>query len=420
MIPSLLLVFFGVLLVVWGHRKTFPILFSLIIIGCRFRLIGPISLEEILLFLFFLKGIWDINKRKRRCPYPFLWSTLLSLASYYISSMYSSVSPHWPSTIAKGIQTFLLPYLFFYYVDSFKEIKRLMKFLLITAVFVFIIAIVSLIKEENLWLDMIRNFVDDAYGFDMSGDIRFGFNRVQSVFMQPVSYGYYCTTMFAFFLYFVFNHLKSLGINISAFFFLESSFIIGCMLSGSRSSLLPLFLLLIVYFFGKKISVRKSLFFIVLVLFLTLFLKDYINLLYSSISDNNNAQMGSSTDMRMTQLSIVLDAFQTSPWIGLGNYSIFESPLIGEDIMGAESVWFFLLVENGILGCIAYISIYLNCYSFSERGVKKMVLLFLMVQMAINTLTSLPGFNAGFMICIIMLINKVYVINNKETRYDIC
>ena len=80
---------------------------------------------------------------------------------------------------------------------------------------------------------------------------------------------------------------------------------------------------------------------------------------FSDIIDsmvNSDKGGGSTAEMREWQWDICMRYFVQSPWWGNGRMYIWnvvkpDNPLL----LGAESIWFSLTVDNGIIGCANYI-----------------------------------------------------------------
>jgi hypothetical protein len=71
---------------------------------------------------------------------------------------------------------------------------------------------------------------------------------------------------------------------------------------------------------------------------------------------------GSSPELRIIQLGISLKYFQNAPLWGNGRNYIWD--VVAPDnplIKGAESIWFSLLVDYGLMGCISFIFLIISC-----------------------------------------------------------
>ena len=144
-----------------------------------------------------------------------------------------------------------------------------------------------------------------------------------------------------------------------------------------------------------------------------LYMGQYLNEIHNSIINSNDAQMGSSTDMRDMQTEIAFYYFLQSPIWGNGVSFLFDYvALIDENILGGESVWYSLLVERGLIGVIAYLSIYILLYHYSTE--KYIMFSFLLIQLTMQSLTSTPGLDFDFFIILGLLIT----LSNKYINFD--
>ena len=118
---------------------------------------------------------------------------------------------------------------------------------------------------------------------------------------------------------------------------------------------------------------------------------DYFNEIFQSIVNSNQTNIGSSQDMRQTQYDIGIYYFLQAPILGHGtayiwNYVTQYNP----EMFGAESIWLSLMVDYGIVGCITYLLWYVVSYLHMK---KFSMLFYLLVIMALNTMTSTVGIN---------------------------
>jgi hypothetical protein len=71
---------------------------------------------------------------------------------------------------------------------------------------------------------------------------------------------------------------------------------------------------------------------------------------------------GSTPELRLTQLAISLSYFQTSPLWGHGkNYLWDVAKPANPGLLGAESIWFSLLVDYGLMGCLSFVFLIFAC-----------------------------------------------------------
>lgn len=397
--------FFLVYNILVGSRRTFPLFFVFCMCGWRFYIVGPLSVIDVLIFIFVIKGLKIIQNNLVEKTYPFMFVSALSLISYFLSAIFAAKDPHWPYTILTCLRSLGLPILFFTFVKDSSDVKRLFKYLFVAILIICASCIFEVVAGTHLWLSLIRFYIDPEYGFDMGMNLRYGMSRVQSVFPQPISLGYWGATLFSFMLFFQKN-IKSFlpvkSIKLCLILLLICSF-----LSTSRVAIVAIISTIILYSRKKILNPKYWIFSALLVFLAFLFFSDYFFTIIQSVTNSENTE-GSSIAMRSGQLEVCLFYFAQSPIVGLGTYAIFD--IVGKYnsiILGAESIWFFLLVNNGLLGCLSYVCFYIKSMLFIPHW-KWECFSILIVQLFFNTFTSIPGFDVGFMLCIMLFIKKLF------------
>ena len=59
---------------------------------------------------------------------------------------------------------------------------------------------------------------------------------------------------------------------------------------------------------------------------------------------------------------------------------------------GAESLWFPVMIDTGMLGVIGHIMFFIGCSVFCMRGKNKKPIFFVLALLLLNTMSSIPGF----------------------------
>lgn len=119
---------------------------------------------------------------------------------------------------------------------------------------------------------------------------------------------------------------------------------------------------------------------------------------------------GSNSDMRMTQLFISLSYFGQSPIWGNGSGFLFTK-IVSEgldlELAGAESMWFNVLADYGILGVIAEIVIFVSCIVYSVRKRNKSVVFYVIGYFVMHTMSSVPGVQYELILVYTFVLNAV-------------
>jgi hypothetical protein len=206
------------------------------------------------------------------------------------------------------------------------------------------------ILEYNFVYSWLMEAFPDYWGILEKGKPEFNFFdswriRTSVTTMHPTTLGALLLTMFIF--YFPQVNRKSHK-SIAMLLVL----LVALYLSGSRSSWVCCGVFLIYYYVKKSSAIVKG----IIIIALASGIYYVGNAFVESFSEEGH---GSSLDMRQRNLLVCLISFAESPIYGHGfNYivNIVERTDEGRSVDGAmESVFFNLMVEQGLLGLIAYL-----------------------------------------------------------------
>ena len=112
---------------------------------------------------------------------------------------------------------------------------------------------------------------------------------------------------------------------------------------------------------------------------------------------------------------VSLNEFEKAPIIGNGTkYLSHAKSIYGSELLGAESIWFGLLIENGCLGIFAFIVILLYPLFMKKLLYKKVYAALALGWLSINTMTTIPGLGNTFYYTLIILLYKAQLINENE------
>ena len=391
--------FFCFLIKLTGVSKSFTIFFFYTLFDNGLKFIGPINVKDIVLIVFL---IILFNKRMvKKYKYPFYYCSLLSVVSYCISA-YMASEPHWPFMILKCMRYFMLPVCFYYFIIKVNNgVIYFSKHLLWFSTFIVLYSILELTIGTSPIVNFINDYNGDGYNMDEA--FRYGVKRIQTVFIHSTALGYYCVTASAFLLLCVDNNIRRLNkISDLNYWLVIFGLAIITFLTGTRSAMIPLVFIYLWYTRNKILNIKYLIWYIILLfaLFITaqIYLSDYFDTVLDSILNTNDNAVGSSTDMRQVQFAIALYYFLQAPVFGNGTSFTFDvvTP-INPDMYGAESVWMPLMIDNGIVGCIAYLLCYVYCFIYILQNKNKIDCIFTLgLILFINTATSVPGFDVGY------------------------
>ena len=420
MVGSIIILVFIILIKILNVQKAFSIFIIYNFLDKGLSLVGPLQVKDIILFIFLLillskKRLLTENK------YPLTFCSLLSIASYFLST-YFSQSPHWPFTIIKCIKYFGLPLCFYYYIAiswKLKGMQYFIKYMFLFSIFLVLYAFIELIIGTS----PIVNFINEhnGTGYNLDETFRFGIKRIQTVFTHATTLGYFSVVFISFLLLFIDKNIcQSLNIKQSHYWIVITGLIVTTFLSGTRSALIPLAFIFIYYLRSKIFKLKYLIVYAFLFCLILFFAKtyggDYFDSIINSILNLNDTSIGSTTDMRDRQIEITFLYWSLAPIVGHGSGYTFETvTVMNPDMFGAESIWMPLLIDNGILGVIAYIVCYIACWKYLKKYHKAFNgMIFLLIIFFINTTTSVPGLDISFIFILVFGISALAKFSNKS------
>lgn len=230
-------------------------------------------------------------------------------------------------------------------------------------------------------------------------EVRFGLKRAQSIFSMHTTLGGYAYLVFGFYSYLTYKISKTdYKYGILAWALLACAF-----LTGARSAIIGCVIAMMIFVNKKTIrQMHKGVLFLAAIALLTVG-SVYISTIYGSFVDTN-AVSGSNTDMRTIQYEISLFYFLQSPLIGNGlsytwNVALVEYP----ELYGAESVWFPYMIDQGLLGCIAWLSFSICALIYLSKNGMASYGWVILGWVVFSTLSSIPGITDLFFCNLILL-----------------
>lgn len=320
-----------------------------------FTFIGVTTELKVFVIMVALILITRIFKGKpKNCisKYPtyFVLATLCIISSYIVTTVVNNFYSY--KTVCSNILTyFVFPFLFFEVINTKKDFIKVVRCLVI----VFCISTVYTFIEEVLSVNIITllwNKVFSISGFIIdSSEIRYGVKRCNSIFAYFSSLGYYSVMMFSFLFFLKYKYkIKNTKID-----FLIYTLPLCAFMTGSRAVYLGLMASVMFTFLFTKNNYYMRI--VVIVILLIPLLYPVFVEIFNSIfnSDSSSAVSGSSQEMRNVQLAICLKYQSLSPLFGNGRMYIWNVVSPNETLLlGAESIWFSLLVDFGYYGCVCY------------------------------------------------------------------
>ena len=246
-------------------------------------------------------------------------------------------------------------------------------------------------------------------------EIRYGLVRANSFFSIHIAYGANCILLF--FLFFALIRKKSNLVNNKILFLSLIMALFGVLACNSKTPLVGLAFFLCAFLRAKDIINIKVFFIAIIILLLALtYFPSLIDNLFSLFNPQLAEEGGGSTVKgRELQFEIVKKLFYMNPLFGNGMGSINAMKTIGNNanILGAESSWFQILPERGLIGCAIYIYWYI--YSFKKMKTifpLKETIFFLLGLIVMETATGY--LNMALYSSIIIILYKYNIYKKKQ------
>lgn len=350
--------------------------------------VGAFELDTLFTFVLFV--YWCLINRNEFRKFP-LKKAIIVMG---IASLVYACNPHFSITV---LLDSLSPYL--YLLMFFSVIRKKSDVVLFTkviCVYVLVLngnAICELVGYNVVGNQLLSVMTPESYWADDAG-MRGGFFRLHSFVPHSIGYGVENVVFLAyFFMIYIYRHdiLK----KEKAMFYMAVC-LIGVFFSGSRSPLLGGIIILLPYIANKKMFNTQNLIFVFFAVFAVVYFAGaYLSTMFDSLTTQNNVDIGgaSSWDMRLGQLEYSIYFWMKNFWFGNGySFDIFQGGKAYSEIFGAESVWFPLMMKQGLIGMVAYLFVTINACSKGVVTTYKWQCICLMIGwLVIDTATNLPG-----------------------------
>lgn len=373
--------------------------------------------------LFVIFNYFFVQKGKTSSvKFPFAFPLILFACSEFLSSFFASTSGNGMNFLQNIVVGILFLYVVWNNINSTEDLKLVIKGYTIMFSLAIGLSLFEQVTHFNPIIALETALLPASAPLGLiwpSSQVRFGgLFRAQAFMSISITYGAYCLMFFLFYFFLTNkypiysfykktkNKIFTLGLALGAF------------LSGSKSPILALMIgfipmLRVRWFFNLKIILPLI---VVLGLSLPMMTGMYDDIHDAMTAENTwDYQGGSSLAMREMQLNVSLTEFNKSPIIGNGTkYLAHAMDYYGAELLGAESIWFGLLIEKGMIGIVAFIVILTYPLFMRRLKYKKVYLALAMGWLAINTMTTIPGLGNTFYYTLIMLLYKAQLFNEKD------
>ena len=291
------------------------------------------------------------------------WLTMASclfLISFALTTVNSGYM-HWQTVVVNAFSYFFFPFVFWKCLDSAKRVNLAFSVLVKLMTIAVFFGIIEAFLRVNLVFNLIQNlFAVEDFSFD-DERVRFGLKRCSSIFSYFSTYGIaaFMTFVALYVRCIIFKHKskwQSVLMLLCAF---------AAFSTGSRAVFLGLFLACYMLLINKKFLKTKTGRKFLVISFLLLPVLCVVGYqVADSIINSNTSQYagGSTSDLREIQWEACLPYFLESPILGNGRLYIWD--VVKEahyELLGAESIWFSIMVDYGILGAVAFLFLIFAC-----------------------------------------------------------
>lgn len=341
----------------------------------------------------------------------------LFISICYLTTNFFSTHKETATVLVNLACYFAYPYILWHCIDNKTRLIKLLNYIYVFFFFAALYGLFELITGENYIHSFLLNNNGMAGTFmqaDEVGGLRYGIKRCFSIFPYISTYGF--IMIYVFILLYVarfnYSYLKN-----KKYLLLLLILLPICIFSSGTRSCIITFIFCFAYFFFQK-DFYKSIFFKILMIglvLLTPLVITFLNQIYLSIVSTDSVE-GSSLLMRLNQLDTSLSYWSQSPIWGNGrlytwNYAIPNSP----QLLGAESIWFTLLIDYGIMGCVSYIFLIISLAIglFKYKSIFILIPISFFIAKTLGTIISIE-FSTLLVFSIILIKLHTYQIQTEK------
>lgn len=399
------------LYILYDYRKGSILIFILSPILDMFPFLWQ-SLGNVLIIIAVL--IWFIRSRSKLniiFHSIFTIGILITIISLFISNHFGAIK-HTPSVIYLVIYYSSIYVLYEYISEDINLSDFAVNIIVYLSIVLVINGVVETLVHFNPLLELGRTLGLYSEDLPIITEIRYGIKRSQSVFDMHTTWGGYTIISFCTLLFlskyknYSNRYLLLLLVLLAA----------NCFFTGARSAIVGLFFSLFAFIEAKDLRNRNVQIGIMVILLISPLFIDYFQDVFSSISDTEKVS-GSNADMRENQFDICFYHFLKSPLYGNGISYTWEFALaFDKTLNGAESLWIPILIDQGILGCLAIISMYIVTAIYLIKSGNQKFIFVLLGFLIFNTMSSIPHYSIVNVIYYVIILS---FFDNYEEYYSI-
>lgn len=382
---SLLTVIWGVLLLV-DFKKSFIVFMAFAVwTSCFFSPAAAVfpAVSRIALLLFLIK-YKNLTQGVKITRFPMILSFFLLFASLTFTNFLTG-NPHYNDYISRVSVQLLNIFMLWCLFEH--EPQRSIRIFVVSSMFFAILlcgyGFFEAITRSNPFVSLMDSIGAYTDPFLIT-EVRFGVKRTQSLLLMHTTLAGICISLFAMFVAYSDRLVKSSKLKV-----LIAALVIMTFFTGSRSGILSIVITMMMMM--KNMNARKILGISALLLLFVVF-QSYFDTIFQSFS-NTQSVGGSNSDMREVQFEIALGGLVNHFWLGNGLGYTFSDAFYTVDLLGAESLWIPIAVDQGVFGCIATLMFFIQSLVYCIKQGKFSCCFYVLAMFALFSMTSVPQYN---------------------------
>lgn len=385
MILSLLTVIWGVLLLV-DFKKFFIVFMAFAVwTSCFFSPAAAVfpAVSRIALLLFLIK-YKNLTQGVKTTRFPMILSFFLLFASLTFTNFLTG-NPHYNDYISRVSVQLLNIFMLWCLFEH--EPQRSIRIFVVSSMFFAILlcgyGFFEAITRSNPFVSLMDSIGAYTDPFLIT-EVRFGVKRTQSLLLMHTTLAGICISLFAMFVAYSDRLVKSSKLKV-----LIAVLVIMTFFTGSRSGILSIVITMMMMM--KNMNARKILGISALLLLFVVF-QSYFDTIFQSFS-NTQSVGGSNSDMREVQFEIALGGLVNHFWLGNGLGYTFSDAFYTPELLGAESLWIPIAVDQGVFGCIATLMFFIQSLVYCIKQGKYSCCFYVLAMFVLFSMTSVPQYN---------------------------
>jgi len=356
----------------------------LLLLGGR-SLLSYIPLWAVLLY--FLRERHRLKVKANQ--YPFWICVYVILLSSLLTGIYNSKFGF--SIVGDLCSIWILPFLCWTCLQSEKHIMYFLKMSFIMCAIAVIYGLYEEVIQYNP-INVLFQRYENVYFAHVEtriGANRYGFQQVTSIFSSRDFCGLYCTLYFLFIGY-IQNKYQIVEKRLATILMIGLLSIV--VLTTARSVYMGFIIGCLLFVNPKTFKSKRFLVVLIVGIFFLPTIVDYLAEVVNSFTSTSSIG-GSDSSLRKQQLLFSIDQMMKSPVFGNGvGFTTAMTKLRSNIIYGAESIWFRVMMDYGLIGIVCYVTAF--CYPLYFLFKKKLYgCIFLVLSyIVIQSMTSCPAY----------------------------